>query len=458
MSNPVPSPAPAAPRMPVGLHNAYIFQVFNTISFSIVLGVPMMLFFKQLGASATILGIVAALPPLMNLLQIPAARFVESIGYRKFVLRGWSARSYLIFGMAIAAFLPTRVLDTATRISLMLLLLFTYNTSRGISVCGFLPWMTKLVPEEIRGHYLSRDQMSGALASVGALLMNAYFLREGSSLLAFGGVFLFSFVAAMASLYFLRKIPDVPVEPTPYSQGKVPWREMLFYPPFLKFMVFNVIANSAFAAAGVFWIPMFRDLFHFSSSKTLLLAGLSVFVSACSLFAFGKIIDRVGSRPVIALGLVFFALHFIGWACTASTVLPLNYYTLIIIQISAGLCGSLFNLGNTRMLMSIVPTMGRSHFFALFSVIVSLVLAIMPVLWGIVLDSLSNWHAVMWGWEWNKYSFLYIILALTMLAAQYYLHRLDEPRAMPTDEFMRELLINSPSRAITRLIFRKPLP
>lgn len=457
MSTPVEPSAPASPSMPVGLANAYAFQVFNTISFAIVLGVPMMLFFKQLGASATILGIAAALPPLLNILQVPAARFVESVGYRKFVLRGWSARSYLIVGMAVTAFLPSKI-DAATRISLMLLLLFLYNASRGISVCGFLPWMTKLVPEEIRGRYISRDQMSGALASVSALLLNSYFLREGSSLYAFGGIFLFSFAAAMASLYFLRKIPDVPVEATPYSSGKVPWREMLFYPPFFKFMVFNVIANSAFAAAGVFWIPMFRDLFHFSSSKSLLLASLSVFVSACSLFAFGKIIDRVGSRPIIALGLIFFALHFIGWACTASGVLPLTMTWLILIQISAGLCGSLYNLGNTRMLMSIVPSMGRSHFFALFSVIVSLVLGIMPVLWGIVLDSLSNWHAVMWGWEWNKYSFLYVILALTMIVSQYYLHRLDEARAMPTDEFMRELLINTPSRAITRLFFRKPLP
>ena len=169
MSTPVEPSAPASPRMPVGLVNAYTFQVFNTISFSIVLGVPMMLFFKQLGASATILGIAAALPPLLNILQVPSARFIENVGYRKFVLRGWSARSYLIIGMAVTAFLPSRI-DVATRVSLMLLLLFLYNASRGISACGFLPWMTKLVPEEIRGRYISRDQMSSAIASVESAL------------------------------------------------------------------------------------------------------------------------------------------------------------------------------------------------------------------------------------------------------------------------------------------------
>ena len=82
--------------MPEGVWNAYLFQVFNTVSFTIVSSTPMLLYFKKLGASATVLGIVMALPELMNILQIPAAQFVEKMGYRAFVLRGWTvrARSY----------------------------------------------------------------------------------------------------------------------------------------------------------------------------------------------------------------------------------------------------------------------------------------------------------------------------------------------------------------------------
>src|ERR1700693_232343 len=83
-------------RMPAGIGNAYAFQVFNTVSFSIVLGTPMILYFKHLEASATVLGIVAALPNLLNILQIPAAQFVEQVGYRAFVLRGWSVRSLVL--------------------------------------------------------------------------------------------------------------------------------------------------------------------------------------------------------------------------------------------------------------------------------------------------------------------------------------------------------------------------
>ena len=105
--------------MPPGIGNAYVFQVFNTISFSIVLGTPMILWFKALGASATVLGIVASLPPLLTVLQIPAAQFVEQVGYRAFVVRGWTIRSVFILGMAVVAALPVKIAQRSDRKSVV---------------------------------------------------------------------------------------------------------------------------------------------------------------------------------------------------------------------------------------------------------------------------------------------------------------------------------------------------
>jgi len=41
--------------LPAGLSNAYLFAMFNALSFQIVLNSPMVLYAKSLGASATIL-------------------------------------------------------------------------------------------------------------------------------------------------------------------------------------------------------------------------------------------------------------------------------------------------------------------------------------------------------------------------------------------------------------------
>jgi hypothetical protein len=73
----------------------------------------------------------------LNILQIPAAQFVEKTGYRAFVLRGWMLRALFVLAVAMVPLLPARF-NAPTRIALMLFLLFAYNASRGISLCGLV--------------------------------------------------------------------------------------------------------------------------------------------------------------------------------------------------------------------------------------------------------------------------------------------------------------------------------
>jgi MFS family permease len=443
--------------MPAGLGNAYAFQIFNTLCWNICLGATMLLFFKKIGASNTVLAIVAASNPLLNILQIPAARFVEQVGYRAFVLRGWAARSIFVFGMALVALLPPAV-DATTRIVLMLFVLIGFNILRGISVCGFLPWITHLVPESVRGHYLSREQMCVSIAGVGSSLGVSAFLSFDDSLIAFGILFLVSFASALTSLFFLKRIPDVPVAPHTGQREPVPWLTILKYPPFQRLLLCSFVAHTAFGAAGIFWIPMFKDQFHLTDGQTMGIASMGGMVAIGCYAVFGKMIDRVGSKPLMVLAVLSFTLHFLGWAILSARVLPLNAWTLILIQFLGGLAGSVFNLSLIRLAMATVPIMGRSHFFAIFSVVNSMTLGLMPLPWGLVLDSLTGW-SVTWGWwEWNKFSVLYVALASTMVVAQIFIRRLTEARAMTTEAFFHELLVLSPAKVISRLITRRSYP
>ncbi len=447
--------------MPKDIHFAHLFQVFNTVSFSLVLGLPMLLFFKHLGASATVLGIVAALPPLLNILQIPAASLVEKFGFRNFVLKGWTVRSFFILGMTAVPVLAL-FLDPGTCVALMLFLLFAYNTSRGASACGFLPWMTHLVPDAVRGTFLSRDQACGAVASLATLLGTAALFRETDSVLAFGGAFAVSFGAAMVSLYFLRRVPDVPVPKESQGNGaggRVPWKEMLLYPPFLKLLVYNVAVNAALAAAGVFWIPALRDLFGWKDATITGFAAWGTAVSIGALWGFGRIVDRVGSRPLLVFSGTALIIHFSLWFAVVSRLLPMSVPVFLVLQFFSGLGGSVFNMANTRLVMGTVPAMGRSHFFALFSVVNSLVLGLLPVIWGIALDGLKGWHWTSGRADFNRYSLLYLSLVAVVGVSLLLLKRLQEPRAMTTEAFFYELLVASPSRAMTRLVGpRRTLP
>src|SRR5260221_4527871 len=201
------SPAPQEP-MPQGVHNVYTFEVFNTASWSVVIGAPMLLFFQHLNATATVLAIAACLSPVLNILQMPAALYVEQVGYRRFVLSGWTTRSIFVIGMTVVAFLPDSF-DRTTRIVVMLSLSLIYNTLRGISVCGMLPWFTHIIPESRRGEFLAKDQLAGAMSAVACLFISASLLKI-HAWYSFGTVFSISAVSAFVSLMYLRRIPDVP--------------------------------------------------------------------------------------------------------------------------------------------------------------------------------------------------------------------------------------------------------
>src|SRR5438093_11011509 len=140
MADPSTSPDAARTAFPRGFHNAFLFSAFNALAFQIVLGSPMILYAKSLEASATVLGIIAGMMPLLVIFQIPAAAHINRVGYRRFVLGGWSIRVLFIFAMALVPLLGA-FLNPANCLGLLLALLFCFNLSRGISSCAWLPWI-----------------------------------------------------------------------------------------------------------------------------------------------------------------------------------------------------------------------------------------------------------------------------------------------------------------------------
>src|SRR6476661_7701503 len=92
---------PGKASFPPGMANAFVFATFNALSFQIVLGSPMVLYAKSLEASATVLGIITGMMPLLVIFQIPAANHVDRIGYKRFVYAGWGARVCVIFIIAL---------------------------------------------------------------------------------------------------------------------------------------------------------------------------------------------------------------------------------------------------------------------------------------------------------------------------------------------------------------------
>ncbi len=105
--------------LPRGSFNLHWFSLFNAISFQIMMGAPIIVYAKSLGATSTTLGIIAAFTPLMTVFQLPAAQHLDRFGYRQFVLMGWGMRNVLVIFL-VAAIPLAGFLDNTSKLAALL--------------------------------------------------------------------------------------------------------------------------------------------------------------------------------------------------------------------------------------------------------------------------------------------------------------------------------------------------
>lgn len=134
---------------PACLSHVWGFAAFNALSFQMVIGSPMILFAKSLEANGTELGLIAGMLPLLTILQLLGARFVGKFGHKRFVVTGWSIR--IAFGsLLIAVPFLGHQLGSEGQLTAVLVILF-FNASRGFFSCGWLPWITSILPRKFEG-------------------------------------------------------------------------------------------------------------------------------------------------------------------------------------------------------------------------------------------------------------------------------------------------------------------
>lgn len=436
-------------QLPPGLNNAFLFATFNALSFQIVLGSPMVLYARSLGASATVLGIIAGMLPLLVIFQIPAASYIGRTGYKRFVYAGWGTRVVFIFAIAVVPVLT--FLSPATRLSLVLFLLFIFNLSRGISSAAWLPWITSLVPAPVRGRYLALDQAVIGVASCLAFVIAAACLGANPKPWQFAVIFLISGVNGVVSLQYLKRIPDVPVpEEIKRAKQPVPWGAMIQHPPFKKLLIMNLGWSAAYGGIGAFTVAFLKNQPSLNEA-TILYVCSTFFLGAVASLWFGTRMDRMGSKPVMIFSTLMWMFILGIWILLAGKIILPKPGLIVVLQFLMGMAAALFNMANVRLTMTVTPEFGRTHFFALYSVVANLSLGLSPVIWGLLIDLFAEMNFFWHGFHWTRFSLFFVGAELMFFLTLFLKFRLEEKAAGNVEDLMRELIVAAPLRLLAKL-------
>jgi MFS family permease len=128
---------------------------------------------------------------------------------------------------------------------------------------------------------------------------------------------------------------------------------------------------------------------------------------------------------------------------------------IAVLSLGWGFASAHFNLAHAQLMMNTMPEMGRNHFFAFFSVILSLGLGLAPLLWGLILDALGPFRVAVGSAEINRYTCYFAALAGLCLVGALYGKRLEEnsPLAAPETN-LKAAAIHAGLRRLGRLWYR----
>ncbi len=389
--------------LPKEIKYAYLFMALNTASFQIALGSPLILFAREIGASASVLGFITGLTPLLSTLQMPMASVARRIGYRNLMFRGWGGRVLTLVwltAMPIIAQWASRELTVALLVACML----TFNFVRGLGAGTWLPLMSALVPRTLRGDYLSRERLYSAIASVTALGVSGIILARNDtngqhSLIAYAVLFGLSFIVGAISLHFLRLVPDLTgagkemhtTENTPAALEVLRWRDLFKDNNFRRFALFGVLMQILIASSNTFSIVFAREEIGLQDGSLVLLSAGASIASMIGLFYIRPRLDSMGSKPFMRAILVCWVVYYVLWLLMALKIITFGVLLVPMILVANGFFISVFEAPSTRLLMNMFgDRAGGPQFFTLYGVLISLAAGFAPMIWGAILDLLRS--------------------------------------------------------------------
>jgi len=284
------------------------FNVFNAISWNLLVGIIITLFALRLGASPTYIGLLSS-SFYMALFLLPIGKILA----RRFSIIGifsitWILRS---LGMIFAVIAP--FLDYAGHRNLALLFIllgvFSFHIFRGIGMIGNNPVLGQLASGPDRGSYMTQIQIINSAIGMSGSFLVAMVLGMEPPIFIFSILLIAGVVTGVISGCMIKKVPEPPSEKDSQKTNLFAIFKDAFSQDSLRhfmFILFLIVLVSG--VSRTFVIVYARGVFAHNDGLISLYAvfgGLGFLMAGLSV---KFLVDRIGAKPLflvcVIIGLV----------------------------------------------------------------------------------------------------------------------------------------------------------
>ncbi len=340
--------------------------------FTLTTGAFLSGFASSMGASPQLIGIIAALPTLLNVTQVFSSLVFENRTSKKNMVATMALLNRLL--LAFMFFIPVLVENKAVRLlclTVMYAVAYFFNSFIGTAAGN---WLLSLVSKRDAGKYLGkRDSISLAVVTVVSLAMGRMldsFRESGREQIGFIiiGVVVFGF--ALLNFYSLSNIKE-PEEPL--KEKKTSFKEVVEKPlkdkKFRKVIGFYTLWNVALNVAGPFfsiYMVVNLKLDYFYIVTVTLLSSIARVVASV---IWGKLADKISWLWVTRCSIGLLGIVHASWMLlTPSTCIIMMPF----LQIASGIAWGGIAISTFNIQYAYAPVESRVSYVSLNTAITGL--------------------------------------------------------------------------------------
>lgn len=421
---------------------------FGAVFYALSAGAALTVFARSLGASTAAFGVLASLPYLAMLIQVPASYLVEALHRRKpyFLATAYAQRVLWILVAAVPWVCGW--LGSTGQVTVLVVLVAGACVLGACAAPAWHSWLSMLVPERVRGRYLARRMTIGLLLSMPAVLVVGGLLDWASAygttpVLAVCSLVLAA--AAVCGVMDIRVIDRRVEEPAkPPEQTRLSLRAVVTQPladaGFRRYLLYTAAINCSIGMLnGYIWLYVLEELGAAKSVASLMLLVCPSLGLLVATNAWGRLTDRHGCKATLLTASALTLLLPAAWL----TVRPGLILTGFALTFLGGVGWAGVQAANTNIVLAYSQRTGRSTYSATWSMVSALgVAAGAGISLAIVLAfehtglTVAGLHLSFYGVQFVASNLVRIVAICVLLP------RIEDLQAKPAAEHVRLILSN----------------